>query len=121
METQEIGGYSAQSTIVRLHPDKPIIARSCDFDVEIKDLAGAEAPYLLKFPLQATSWKIQDFCFAGMTLYCAVTVAKRGTQVVAFNLATRKVDSQVALQGCAEPKSVLLQAYACKVWALCNV
>lgn len=55
------------------------------------------------------------------TLYAAVTVARRGTTIFAFNLSTKKVDSQVALQVCAEHDKVFLIANDCRVWALCNV
>jgi len=56
-------------------------------------LSGRVQPYLLRFPLQATSWKIQDIVMSHHTLYAAVTVQRRGTQIVAFNLNTREVDS----------------------------
>ena len=32
--------YSIQSTIMRVHPDLPLIARALDFDIEIKDLTS---------------------------------------------------------------------------------
>ena len=70
----ELGGYTAQSSLIKLHPQFPIIARSLDFDIEIKDLTGQQSPFLLRFPLSATSWIIQDFIMSGTTLYAAVTV-----------------------------------------------
>jgi len=103
-----MGGYSGQSHILTLHPDQPLIARSVDFDIEIRDLTHKREPVLLNFPFVATSWTILDFQFCAQTLYVAVTVSKRGTQVVAFNIDSCKINSQVALQGCAEPESVKL-------------
>ena len=75
----EMGGYTAQSNIIKIHPNLPLIARSLDFDIEVRDLTGKQEPYLLKFPFHATSWKIMDLQMSHTILYAAVTVHKRGT------------------------------------------
>jgi hypothetical protein len=117
----EMGGYAAQSELIRLHPSMPLQARTLDFDIEVAHLDHKHPPFLLQFPIQATGWKVVDMVMSGGSLYAAVSVLKRGTQIVAFNLHTRKVDSQVALQSQGQSLSVILLAGDCRLWALVNI
>lgn len=43
----EMGGYTAQSELIRMHPTMPLQARTLDFDIEVASLDNKKPPFLL--------------------------------------------------------------------------
>ncbi len=72
-----LGGYSFQSNLLKLHPENPVIARSIELDIEVSDLKTT--PIVLKLPLEASMWFIHDIAMTTHTLFAAVTVSKQDT------------------------------------------
>ena len=115
--------YSLQSPIIRLHPDLPLVAKALDFDIEITDLTSNDDQPLsiLKFPFTSASWKILDVTMLDQWLFAAVSVKKGETQIVAWNLNSMAINSQVALHtGKHDTQSVHLVATPGRVFALAN-
>ena len=82
----DIGGYSFQSNLLKLHPENPLIARSIELDIEVIELKSMSK--VLKMPLEASLWVIHDIAMTTHTLFAVVTVSKQNTQIIAFSIKT---------------------------------
>jgi hypothetical protein len=54
----EGGSYTCNSDQIKIHPYLPLMVRTINLDLEVKDLATTQPPTQIRFPFQATSWII---------------------------------------------------------------